>query len=91
MRIGGFNQIAQIYNNSTVKQTKSPQKPGFSAALEISGAGKDYQTARQALASVSDVREDVVADIKSRIADGSYQVSNSALADKLLSQSESFI
>ena len=86
MRIGGFNQIAQIYNNSTIKQTESTTRPGFSAALEISDAGKDYQTARKALSSVPDVREDLVADIKSRIADGSYYVSNNALADKLLSE-----
>ena len=84
MRIGGFNQIAQIYNNSTIKQTESKKRPGFSDALEISGAGKDYQMVKQALSSVPDVREDVVADIKSQIADGSYNVPNSVLADKLL-------
>ena len=85
MRIGGFNQITQIYNNSTIKQTEKAQKPSFYDALQISGAGKDYQLAKQALSAVPDVREDVVANIKSQIADGTYQVSNSALADKLLS------
>ncbi len=84
MRIGGFNQIAQVYNNSTIRQTESKKRPGFSDALEISGAGKDYQMVKQALSSVPDVREDVVADIKSRIADGSYNVPSSVLADKLL-------
>ena len=84
MRIGGFNQITQIYNNSTIRQTETAKKPSFSDALQISGAGKDYQVARQALSSVPDVREDVVADIKARIADGSYHVSNNAIADKLL-------
>ena len=88
MRISGMNQITQIYNNSTVRKTQSAKKPGFSDALEISGAAKEYQMVKQAVASAPDVREDVVADIKARIADGSYNVPNSALADKLLSQSE---
>ena len=88
MRIGGFNQITQIYNNSTVRPTKSAKKPGFSDALEISGAAKEYQMAKQAVASAPDIREDVVANIKAQIADGSYNVPTSALADKLLSQSE---
>ncbi len=86
MRIGGFNQIAQIYNNSTVKQTGNVKKAGFSDALQISSAGKDYQVAKQAVSAAPDVREDVVADIKSRIADGTYNVTSSMLADKLLSE-----
>ncbi len=88
MRIGGFNQITQIYNNSTIRQTENTKKPSFSDALQISGAAKDYQAAKQAVASVPDVREDVVADIKARIADGSYQVSGNAIADKLLADYE---
>ena len=88
MRIGGFNQITQIYNNSAIKQQEKTKRPGFSDALQISDAGKDFQTASQALASVPDVREDVVANIKAQIADGSYYVSNNAIADKLLSKPE---
>ncbi len=88
MRIGGFNQITQIYNNSTVRPAANAKRPGFSDALEISGAGKDYQLAKQAVSAVPDVREDVVADIKARIAEGSYQIPSSVIADKLLADYE---
>jgi negative regulator of flagellin synthesis FlgM len=90
MRIGGFNQITQIYQNSTNKQSGSASRPGFSDALQISGAGQDYQIAKNALKSVPDVREDVVSAIRAQLADGSYHVSNNALADKLLSETEDF-
>ena len=90
MRISGMNQITQIYNNSGIRQAGNVKKPGFSDALQISGAGKDYQLAKQALSNVPDVREDVVAQMKAQIADGSYNVPTGAIADKLLAQSESF-
>ncbi len=84
MRIGGFNQITQIYQSSTIKQGSGVEKKGFSDALQISGQGKDYQTAANALKNVPDVREDVVSAIKAQMTEGSYYVSNSMLADKLL-------
>jgi negative regulator of flagellin synthesis FlgM len=37
-----------------------------------------------ALANTSDIREDRIADIKSAIQDGSYEVSSESFADKLL-------
>ena len=46
--------------------------------------GKDIQTAKTALANTSDIREDKIADIKSAIKDGSYEISNESFADKLL-------
>ena len=43
-----------------------------------------YQTARTAVSAASDVREDKIADIKARMAAGTYNISSEAVADKIL-------
>ena len=43
-----------------------------------------YQTARTAVSKASDVREDKIADIKARMAAGTYNISSEAVADKIL-------
>ncbi len=56
----------------------------FSDKLQISGLGKDIQTAKKAVAAAPDVREDVISSLRDKIQDGSYEVSGDAFADKLL-------
>ena len=46
--------------------------------------GKAYQAAKSAVNEAADVREDKIADIKSRIDNGTYNVSAESFADKLL-------
>ena len=46
------------------------------------------QIAKSALATVPDVRESKVNDIKSRIDNGTYKVSSADFADKLISAFE---
>lgn len=87
MRIEAYSQVQQIY-----KPRQSARNQQVSAAsynsdqLQISTAGRDYQTAKTAVAAAPDVREDLVASIKSRIDNGTYQVSASAFAEKLLAK-----
>ena len=49
-----------------------------------SNTAKTYQTARTAVSEASDVREDKIADIKARMAAGTYNISSEAVADKIL-------
>ncbi len=88
MRIEAMSQISQVYQaNGTFKKvegTKGPQRD----SVQISDFGRDLQVAKEAVAKTPDVREDKVAEIKSAIAAGTYNVPMSALADKLLAQSE---
>lgn len=87
MRIEAYSQVQQIY-----KPRQSARSQQLSAAahdsdqLQISTVGRDYQTAKSAVAAVPDVREDLVASIKSRIDNGTYQVETSAFAEKLLAK-----
>lgn len=84
MRIDSFAQITSMYNlGKTNKQVKSESSKSFSDQLQISSVGKDIQTAKAAVAGVSDVREDLVKDIKDRIDAGTYSVDSDSFAEKL--------
>ena len=87
MRIDSFAQITSMYNlGKSNKQVKSDSTRSFSDQLQISSIGKDIQTAKNAVANVSDVREDLVKDIKNRIDAGTYSVDSDSLAEKLFAQ-----
>lgn len=84
MRIDAYNAINQIYNTSGVKKTSTVSKAVTSEQYQVSRAGKDYQVAKAAVAQASDVREDVVADIKARMDAGTYSVSAMDFANKIV-------
>ncbi len=88
MRIEAYTQVQQLYQ--TQKTTKS-QKTGSvvkSDELQISSIGKDFQTAKAAVAGSPDIREELTAPIKAKIQNGTYEVSNESFADKLLKKYE---
>lgn len=85
MRIEAYSQVQQIYKTNQTKKTNSVSKTGsFADNLQISSIGKDIQTAKQAVASTPDVREEITAPLKASIAAGTYNVSSESFADKLL-------
>lgn len=85
MRIDTFNKVSQVYQaNSTKKLAKTNNTGKTSDSFEISQAGKDFQIAKQSVASVPDVRTDLVNSIKQRMNEGTYNVSDEDLANKLL-------
>ncbi len=75
MRIDAYNQIATLYK--TTKQSARDQ-------VQISRAGRDHQIAKKAVAAASDIREDRVAELKSSIKSGNYDVDTGDFASKLL-------
>ena len=84
MRIEAYSQIQNLYQT---KSTSAPAKAGtrgsFMDSLNLSGAGKDMQVAKEALKSAPDIREDKVAAIKAAYQSGLYNVSSEDFADKL--------
>ena len=95
MRIDAYNQVNQVYQTS--KLAKSQKAYGASQTsfgydqLQISKTGQDYQIAKQAVAGTSDIREDNIppggesgAQMKERVANGSYNVDTEDFASKLL-------
>ncbi|MCM1497408.1 MAG: flagellar biosynthesis anti-sigma factor FlgM [Clostridium sp.] len=87
MRIGSYNQIAQVYGNKPVKKGYNADDVNVSSTMDqvsFSTVGKDMQIAKTALKAVPDVREDKVNALKESIANGTYQVSAESFADKLM-------
>lgn len=89
MRIEAYTQVQQIYKpRQTARNQQLSAASHNSDQLQLSTAGKDFQTAKSAVAAVPDVREDLVSSIRARIDNGTYQVDTSAFAEKLLSKFE---
>ena len=89
MRIEAYTQIQQAYQPKKVSQNKQTASTASgSDQLQISSRGKDYQTAKAAVANVPDVREELTASIKAKIQSGTYSVDTSTFADKLLKKYE---
>lgn len=87
MRIDAYTQVQQIYKpKQTIRNQQTGTVSRSSDQLQLSTAGRDFQTAKTAVAAVPDVREDRVAAIKAKIDNGTYQVDTSAFAEKLLSK-----
>ena len=86
MRIDAINRVSQLYQaNSTKKVAKAKSTEKYDS-VQISQMGKDYQVAKAAVAAAPDVRTDLVNDIKTRMQNGTYDVSMEMLADKLLAK-----
>ena len=84
MRIDAYNKINQMQSVSKINKVSKKGTVSQTDKLEISQAGKDYQVAKQAVKDAPDIRVDLVNDIKERLANGTYNVSDEDFADKLL-------
>ncbi len=86
MRVDTLSQIAQVYQPP--KATKTNKTSGLQSMgrdqVQISSAGRDFQIAKQAVAEASDIREDKVAEVKSQINSGNYNVDTEDFASVLL-------
>ncbi len=96
MRIDAYNQVNQIYQTQKASKAGKAYKAAGSYAagydqLQISQTGKDYQVAKQAVAGASDIREDIVAQMKEKVASGNYNVDTEDFASKLLEKYNAII
>ncbi|MCL2699302.1 MAG: flagellar biosynthesis anti-sigma factor FlgM [Defluviitaleaceae bacterium] len=62
---------------------RTNEKPG---TTESKGVAGDFDSILQAVKDSPDMHGDKVADIKSRVAHGSYHISSSAVANKILGE-----
>lgn len=87
MRIDSINQVASLYQaNGVSSKQGSINVAGSKDALSISRSGYEYQIAKQAVAKVPDIRTDRVLAIQKQLDEGTYQVSATDFATKLLKQ-----
>lgn len=88
MRIEAYTQVQQLYSSAKTAKTQAQKTASASDQLQISGFGKDMQIAKKAVAASGDIREDVVAPIKNRIQEGTYEVSAESFAESLVKKYE---
>lgn len=88
MRVEAYNKLDQIYQTNRKARTRETSRTAERDELTISSTGRDYQTARQALSQVPDIREDRVSAIRERIHAGTYQVSADSFAAKVIARYE---
>ena len=84
MRIDAYNAINQIQATSKLNKMNATQKSTAADKVEISQAGREFQIAKKAVAESPDIRIDLVNDIKGRIGDGTYNVTDDDFADKMI-------
>lgn len=85
MRIDAYNAISQVYQtNKQTAPNRNKNVKDTSDRIEFSDTAKTYQTAKTAVDTAPDIREDKVAHIKAMMAAGTYNVSAAKIADKLV-------
>ena len=85
MRIEAYNQVAQLYKTTKASGARPTSKAGMGRdEVQISSFGRDYQVAKKAVAEASDIREDKVAEMKTKLESNNYQVDTGDFASKLL-------
>lgn len=86
MRIDAYNQIQQIYGTKKLSKAEEKKKTtsSFRDQLILSSTAMDTAIAKQAVANVPDVREDLVGSLKQQIDNDTYEVDADDFAGKLL-------
>ena len=84
MRIHSFDKISQMYKTNASSKAQRTNAYGGSDQVQISQLGKDFQIAKNAVKNSSDIRTDKVDAIKKQMEQGTYQVSNKEVADKMI-------
>lgn len=88
MRIEAYTQVQQLYNTKKPARLQSPAHASAIDKIQISSIGKDIQIAKSAVAAAPDIREEMVAPIRTAVANGTYQVSAESFAEKLMQKYE---
>lgn len=84
MRIEAYNQVQQIYQSQKINKAQKTSSVSRTDNISISSIGKDMQIAKAAVAQSADIREELTAPIKAQVQNGTYEVSSSSFAEKLL-------
>lgn len=84
MRIEAYTQVQQAYKATYTNKAENKHGVKQTDKVQISSIGKDITVAKQAVKAAPDIREDVIAPIKEKVANGTYEVSAAGFAEKLI-------
>jgi len=91
MRVEAYTQVQQLYQTKKTGRVQASGSVPRADKLQISTLGREFQTAKTALAGTPDIREEMTAPIKARVQNGTYSVDNTAFAEKLYRKFEELI
>ncbi|MBO4396736.1 MAG: flagellar biosynthesis anti-sigma factor FlgM [Eubacterium sp.] len=83
MRIDSYMAVNQVYGPKGTRRSPYAATSAPKDSLEISDFGNAYGVAKKAAQESEPVREDRVAEIKEQLANGTYNVPMSAVAEKM--------
>ena len=83
MRIDSYMAVNQVYGPNSTRRSPYASSASPRDAVEISDFGNAYQVAKKAAQGGEPVRADRVAEIKEQLANGTYNVPLSAVAEKM--------
>ena len=86
MRIDSYMAVNQVYGPKNARRSPYASAAAPRDAVEISDFGNAYQVAKKAAQESEPVRADRVAEIKEQLANGTYNVPLSAVAEKMAAQ-----
>ena len=84
MRIEAYNQVHQLYQAKKVGNVREKSGVARKDQLQFSNLGREIGAAQTALAAAPDIREDLVAPIRTKIQNGTYHVDTESFAQKLM-------
>ena len=84
MRIEAYNQVHQLYQTKKVNKVREMSGAAQTDQLQFSDLGREIRAAQAAIAGAPDIREDLVAPIKAKVQNGTYQVDTTSFARKLM-------
>jgi negative regulator of flagellin synthesis FlgM len=70
--------------NEKAANVEANQGAHSGVKTEISAKGKEFAAVKAAATEAPDVREDKIADLKRRIAEGSYKIDTNSVADRMV-------
>lgn len=91
MRVEAYNQVQQLYHTKKTGRVQTTGSVPRTDKLQISTLGKEFQTAKTAVAGAPDIREEMTVPIKAKVQSGTYSVDNTAFAEKLYKKFEELI
>lgn len=87
MQINPINNIGNVYKSNKARKSYSENVVSSSKdSLAISGFAKELSLAKKAVDQAPDIRQAKVDDIKKQMEAGSYNVSASQVADRIISR-----
>lgn len=86
--MSGMDTLEQTSRKRNVEKVSANDKQNSAAvesdAVSISEKGKDVSEMTRTLKEMPDVRADKIADLKERIANGTYNISGKDIASKII-------